>query len=132
MGNDRRSQVVEEWLRNAEQAPVASGPVRGSYVAMLWSDLLPNAPPDVVQRMLAEKQAQYGVPTAVVYGNDYRTLKDGTVGVVYAGPFDSPRAAAQWCWDRGERDLGCFGVGLNDQYTPEDRKGTGRMYVSEL
>jgi hypothetical protein len=109
-----------------------SGPVYGSYVAMLWSDHLTNAPSETVQQMAAEKAAQYGVTTSVVYGDDFRTLRDGTVAVVYAGGFASPREAAQWCYDRGERAQSCIGVGLNDDFSELDRNGTGRMYVNEL
>lgn len=110
----------------------ANSPGYGAYVAVVWSDRLSNIDSAEIQRMATEKQSQYGVPTAVVYGDDYRSLRDGTVAVVYAGGFDSPRSAARWCWDRGERGTSCFGVGLNDDYTENDRKGTGRMYVNEI
>lgn len=116
---------------NPGAATGAGDAIYGSYVAMLWSDVVSNVDPAEVQRIAAEKQSQYGVTTSIVYGDDFLSLRDGTVGVVFAGGFSSPRDAANWCWDRGERELGCFGVGLNDTYTENDRNGTGRMYVNE-
>jgi|GEM_PF-5997436 len=107
-------------------------PMYGSYVAMLWSSKDVGDSGEV-DRMRSAKEAQYGVPTTVVYGDAYRSLRDGTVGLVYAGGFATVRDAAQWCWDRGERSAtGCFGVGLNDDWSETDRNGTGRMYVNEL
>lgn len=115
-------------------APVdPARPLYGEHVAMFWSGELPDTSNDEVQRAKAELEARYGVATQVVYGDDYRSLKDGTVAVVFVGPFSGVRDAAQWCWDQGERDVNrCIGVGLNDDFEPTDRNGTGRMYINEL
>jgi len=105
----------------------------GSYVAMLWSEKVAGDSDAHAANAKAAKGGYYGVPTAVVYGDDFRSLKDGTIAVVYAGSFSSPRDAAQWCVDQGVTDPdSCIGVGLNDDFTPEDRNGTGRMYISDF
>lgn len=105
----------------------------GAYVAMVWSDRLDGLPPGEIERMQAAKEAQYGITAKVVYGDDFRTLRDGTAAVVFDGGFSSPRDAAQWCRNRGVTDpQACIGVGLNDDYSQDDRNGTGRMYVNEL
>lgn len=118
---------TDSGLRGMSEVPY------GSYVAMLWSERLDGDSQAHAANARAAKTSYYGVPTAVVYGDDFRTLKDGTVAVVYAGPFTSPRDAAQWCLDRGVTDAdACIGVGLNDDYTEQDRNGTGRMYISDF
>lgn len=105
----------------------------GSYVAVLWSEVIDSGSEARASDARSTKGGSFRVPTAVVYGDDFRTLRDGTIAVVYDGGFASLADAAQWCWDRGVRDAdSCFGVGLNDDYGVEDRDGTGRMYVSEL
>lgn len=85
---------------------------------------------------LAEKQtsaaARYGVPVSVVWGDSFGSLRSGTVAVVYDGGFTSLRQAAQWCAARTSDVDACFAVGLNDDWGPLDRGGTGRMYISEL
>lgn len=105
----------------------------GSYVAVLWSDMLSNVSADDIQGYLSQRADQYGVPTAVAYGDDYLTLRDGTVAVVYAGGFNSSREAAQWCRNRGVTDYNaCFGVGLNDDHDWQNKADSDRTYITQL
>ncbi len=110
--------------------------LNGVVVAMIWSDFAGPEP----GRQVGDKRLQYeqrlGVALMGVNGDWFRSIRDGTVGVVYVGGFSSPTEAARWCISNGLEGpdgLSCFGVELSDRFTPnDDGPSGGRMYPAGL
>lgn len=111
----------------------SGAPMLGSYVAVLWSDVLSNVTGSDIDGYQSQRAGQYGVPTSVVFGDDYLSLRDGTVAVVYAGGFRSSREAAQWCRNQGVTDVdACFGVVLDNTHDWQNKGNNERTYISQL
>lgn len=112
--------------------PAGSASLYGSYVAMLWSTEASVSPAEI-EANRSQQGNRYGVPTTVVYGNDYLSLRDGTVAVVYAGGFANSRDAALWCKDQGVTDWhDCFGVVLDNTHDWQDKGNNQRTYINQL
>lgn len=109
--------------------------LRDHIVAVLWSDF-GSLPSNVASSQAARWTTRYGTLVRVVEGNWYRSIRDGTVAVVYDGSFSSVRDAAQWCVNQGiagTNGTSCFGVILNDNFSEQDRgDGRGRFYPANL
>ncbi len=107
--------------------------VLGRYVAVLWSGFAPDvSAPDTVANVngqLAESRQRFGSSVIVIDSNQFRSLRDETVAVVFDGGFPSAVAAKQWCRDNGfPGTQDCFGVVLSDDVGPDDRGDFARVY----
>jgi hypothetical protein len=121
-------------------ATTAPGPVatdadrlRGQVVAIVWSDFGALGPD--TERKRATYESRLGLSLEAIDGGWYRSLRQGTVAIAYAGGFPDLRAAASWCVDRGlagPKGVSCFGVELSDRWTPSDDEGRGRIYPAQL
>lgn len=110
--------------------------LRGEIVVMIWSDFAEADIDAQARSHLSEYSSRVGVPLTAVHGDWYRSLRDGTIGVVYLGGFGSVQEAARWCVNQGlsgPEGLSCFGVELSDRFTTEDKgPNLGRMYPAGL
>lgn len=84
---------------------------------------------EALEAQLAGYRAQFGSGVIAIDSNQFRSLRDGTVAVVYDGGFSSARNAKRWCRDNGFQDIyDCFGVVLSDDYNPDQRGDLIRTY----
>ncbi len=107
--------------------------VYGRYVAVLWSGFVSSPTPpdgdDVVRDQLATLQGRFGSNVIAIDSNQFRSLRDGTVAVVFDGGFSNAREAKLWCRNNGFPGIhDCFGVVLSDDYTPDQRGHLIRIY----
>ena len=106
--------------------------VYGRYVAVLWSDFVPSgssAETPELEAELASSQRRFGPNVIAINSNDFGSVRNGTVAVVYDGGFSSAREAKRWCRDNGfSGTQDCFGVVLSDDYAPDERGEFIRVY----
>lgn len=108
----------------------------GKYVAVLWSGLEDNPRSDAATQLLktqlAEFRAQFGDAVVGLDGNEFRSLRDGSIAVAFPGSFNSAREAADWCISAGlNTNLDCFGVVLSDDHDFEERGDDIRVYPKQ-
>ena len=128
------SHTTAEQSSTSSMAPFANKDVvYGRYVAVLWSGFVSNtqsaSADPVLPSELAGYQARFGPRVIAVDSNQFRSLRDGTVAVVYDGGFTSARDGKRWCRDSGfPGTQDCFGVVLSDDFTPDQRGEFIRSY----
>lgn len=118
-------------LSNDPFAPRSS--VDGTYVAVIWSGL-ENDPRSATSTQRLEEQltafrSTYGNSLIGLDGNDFKSLRDGTIAVAFPDSFNSAQEAADWCASEDlNTDYDCFGVVLSNDYDFEDRGEYIRVY----
>jgi|JI10StandDraft_1071094.scaffolds.fasta_scaffold188742_2 hypothetical protein len=102
----------------------------GEVVAVIWSSFKAADVDAQARGQRDAYQAELGLTLDVVDGDWFRSIRDGTIAVVYAGGFRDLEAAAGWCISRGLEGDGddCFAVVLSDEFDVP----AGRLYPSHL
>ena len=102
-------------------------------MAVIWSGL-ENDPRSATSTQRLEEQltafrSTYGNSLIGLDGNDFKSLRDGTIAVALPDSFNSAQEAADWCASEDlNTDYDCFGVVLSNDYDFEDRGEYIRVY----
>ena len=66
-------------------------------------------------------------------GDDFASTTSGTIGVAYLGSFGDARSGAEWCRDNGmSENYECFGLRLSDEFGPDVKGPSTRLYPVNL